>query len=160
MAQREIIKKGDDRLRKKCHAVTNFNERLWALLDDMDETMRTANGVGIAAPQVGILRRVAIVDVGEGKYELINPVITKTEGEQEGSEGCLSVPGDYGIVRRPEKLTVEAFDRTGKAFMLEAEGYLAVAICHEVDHLDGVLFIDKVIRMLDPDELEDDDEED
>ena len=154
MALRNILKNGDERLRKKSRPVTDFNERLWMLLDDMAETMRDSDGVGLAAPQVGILRRVVVIDVGDGLVELVNPVITETEGDQYGGEGCLSVPGQYGMVHRPQKLRVRAQDRYGKPFELEAEGYLAVAVCHETDHLDGVLFIDKADRMLDPEELE------
>ena len=153
MALRTIIKEGDERLRKKSRPVTEFNERLWTLLDDMYETMK-GDGVGIAAPQVGILRRAVVIDVGEGRHELVNPEIVEQEGDQYGGEGCLSVPGQYGMVHRPQKLRVLAQDRYGKPFELEAEGYLAVAVCHETDHLDGVLFIDKADRMLDPEELE------
>ena len=153
MALRTIIKEGDERLRKKSRPVTEFNERLWTLLDDMYETMK-GDGVGIAAPQVGILRRAVVIDVGEGRHELVNPEIVEQEGDQYGGEGCLSVPGQYGMVHRPQKLRVRAQDRYGKPLELEAEGYLAVAVCHETDHLDGVLFIDKADRMLDPEELE------
>ena len=153
MALRTIIKEGDERLRKKSRPVTEFNERLWTLLDDMYETMK-GDGVGIAAPQVGILRRAVVIDVGEGRHELVNPEIVEQEGDQYGGEGCLSVPGQYDMVHRPQKLRVRAQDRYGKPFELEAEGYLAVAVCHETDHLDGVLFIDKADRMLDPEELE------
>ena len=153
MALRTIIKEGDERLRKKSRPVTEFNERLWTLLDDMYETMK-GDGVGIAAPQVGILRRAVVIDVGEGRHELVNPEIVEQEGDQYGGEGCLSVTGQYGMVHRPQKLRVRAQDRYGKPFELEAEGYLAVAVCHETDHLDGVLFIDKADRMLDPEELE------
>ena len=153
MALRTIIKEGDERLRKKSRPVTEVNERLWTLLDDMYETMK-GDGVGIAAPQVGILRRAVVIDVGEGRHELVNPEIVEQEGDQYGGEGCLSVPGQYGMVHRPQKLRVRAQDRYGKPFELEAEGYLAVAVCHETDHLDGVLFIDKADRMLDPEELE------
>lgn len=153
MALRTIIKEGDERLRKKSRPVTEFNGRLWTLLDDMYETMKE-DGVGIAAPQVGILRRAVVIDVGDGKHELVNPEIVETEGDQYGGEGCLSVPGKYGMVHRPQKLKVRAQDRYGKPFELEAEGYLAVAVCHETDHLDGILFIDKADRMLDPEELE------
>ena len=153
MALRTIIKEGDERLRKKSRPVTEFNERLWTLLDDMYETMK-GDGVGIAAPQVGILRRAVVIDGGEGRHELVNPEIVEQEGDQYGGEGCLSVPGQYGMVHRPQKLRVRAQDRYGKPFELEAEGYLAVAVCHETDHLDGVLFIDTADRMLDPEELE------
>ena len=153
MALRTIIKEGDERLRKRSRPVTEFNDRLWTLLDDMYETMK-GDGVGIAAPQVGILRRAVVIDEGDGRHELVNPEIVEQEGDQYGGEGCLSVPGQYGMVHRPQKLRVRAQDRYGKPFELEAEGYLAVAVCHETDHLDGVLFIDKADRMLDPEELE------
>lgn len=154
MGLRTVITKEDERLRKKARPVTDFNERLWMLLDDMYETMREHNGVGIAAPQVGILRQAVVIDVGEGKVELLNPEIVEREGEQYGSEGCLSVPGEWGMVHRPKKVTVKAQDRNGKPFELEAEDYLAVAVCHETDHLRGVLFIDLADRMLDESEIE------
>ena len=152
MALRNILKEGDERLRKKSRPVTDFNERLWTLLDDMYETMKDG-GVGIAAPQVGVLRRAVVIDVGEGKHELVNPVIVEQSGDQCGGEGCLSSPGQYGLVHRPAQLRLKAQDRYGKPFELEAEGYFAVAVCHEVDHLDGILFIDKAERMLDPEEI-------
>ena len=152
MALRNILKEGDERLRKKSRPVTGFNERLWTLLDDMYETMKDG-GVGIAAPQVGVLRRAVVIDVGEGKHELVNPVIVEQSGDQCGGEGCLSIPGQYGLVHRPAQLRLKAQDRYGKPFELEAEGYFAVAVCHEVDHLDGILFIDKAERMLDPEEI-------
>ena len=152
MAFRNILKEGDERLRKKSRPVTDFNERLWTLLDDMYETMKDG-GVGIAAPQVGVLRRAVVIDVGEGKHELVNPVIVEQSGDQCGGEGCLSIPGQYGLVHRPAQLRLKAQDRYGKPFELEAEGYFAVAVCHEVDHLDGILFIDKAERMLDPEEI-------
>ena len=152
MALRNILKEGDERLRKKSRPVTDFNERLWTLLDDMYETMKDG-GVGIAAPQVGVLRRAVVIDVGEGKHELVNPVIVEQSGDQCGGEGCLSIPGQYGLVHRPAQLRLKAQDRYGKPFELEAEGYFAVAVCHEVDHLDGNLFIDKAERMLDPEEI-------
>ena len=151
MALRNILKEGDERLRKKSRPVTDFNERLWTLLDDMYETMKDG-GVGIAAPQVGVLRRAVVIDVGEGKHELVNPVIIEQSGNQCGG-GCLSIPGQYGLVHRPAQLRLKAQDRYGKPFELEAEGYFAVAVCHEVDHLDGILFIDKAERMLDPEEI-------
>ena len=152
MALRNILKEGDERLRKKSRPVTDFNERLWTLLDDMYETMKDG-GVGIAAPQVGVLRRAVVIDVGEGKHEFVNPVIVEQSGDQCGGEGCLSIPGQYGLEHRPAQLRIKAQDRYGKPFELEAEGYFAVAVCHEVDHLDGILFIDKVERMLDPEEI-------
>ena len=154
MALRNILKEGDERLRKKSREVTEFNERLWTLLEDMAETMDDGDGVGLAAPQVGVLRRCVVIDIGEGLHELVNPVITSREGDQAGTEGCLSIPGEYGIVHRPQKLTVHYQDRYGQPHDLEAEGFLAVAACHELDHLDGVLFIDKAERMLTPEELQ------
>lgn len=154
MALRTVITKEDERLRKKAHPVTDFNERLWTLLDDMYETMQDSNGVGIAAPQVGILRQAVVIDVGEGKIELVNPEILEREGDQYGGEGCLSVPGEWGMVHRPQKVKVKAQDRNGNAFELEAEDYLAVAVCHETDHLKGVLFIDLADKMLDESEIE------
>ena len=152
MALRNILKEGDERLRKKSRPVTDFTARLWTLLDDRYETMKDG-GVGIAAPQVGVLRRAVVIDVGEGKHELVNPVIVEQSGDQCGGEGCLSIPGQYGLVHRPAQLRLKAQDRYGKPFELEAEGYFAVAVCHEVDHLDGILFIDKAERMLDPEEI-------
>lgn len=154
MAIRTVITKEDERLRKHTRKVTDFNPKLWTLLDDMYETMQELNGVGIAAPQVGILRRAVIVEVAEDKFELINPEIIEREGDQYGAEGCLSVPGEWGMVHRPQKLKVKYQDRDGQEQVLEAEGYLAVAICHETDHLNGVLFIDLADRMLDESELE------
>lgn len=156
MALRTIVKEGDERLRKVTRPVTDFNERLWTLLDDMYETMQEHNGVGIAAPQVGILRSVVVVDVGDGKHEFINPEIVGQDGDQYGAEGCLSIPGEYGMVHRPQTVKVRAQDRDGNTFELEAQDYLAVAVCHETDHLKGVLFIDKADRMLDDDETEED----
>lgn len=154
MAIRNIVKDGDDVLHKKCREVVKFDERLWQLLDDMAETMHDADGVGLAAPQVGILRRVCVIDIGEGVIELINPVITKAEGEQESAEGCLSFPGEYGITKRPMYVTVEAQDRNGEKFEISGEELLAKAFCHEIDHLDGIVYKDIVIRMLSPEELE------
>lgn len=141
---REIIKDGDEVLRKKCRKVEKFDEKLHALLDDMYETMQEANGVGLAAPQVGILRRAVVIDVGDGKIELINPEIIKTSGEQDGQEGCLSCPGVWGDVVRPMKVTVKAQDRYGKEFKIKGQELLARAFCHEIDHLDGILFLDKI----------------
>lgn len=146
MALREILKFGDDALRKKCREVTAFDDKLWQLLDDMKETLQSADGVGLAAPQVGILRRAAVIDVrdGKGAIELINPVIIEKTGTQTGNEGCLSAPGEWCEVERPQCVTVKAFDRNGKEFELKGTDLLARAICHEVDHLDGILFIDRV----------------
>ncbi len=145
MALRNIVKDGDPILRKKCREVTEFNERLNVLLDDMRETLVLANGAGLAAPQVGVLKRVAIVSVDDAFYELINPEIIETEGEEISPEGCLSLPGICGTVNRPYKVTVRAQDRFGKTFTARGEGLLARAFCHEIDHLDGILFEDKII---------------
>ena len=149
MAKRKIVKVGDPVLRQKCRPVEKFDARLHALLDDMVETMRDADGVGLAAPQVGILRRVVVVECVEGEViELINPKIIAFSGEQEGQEGCLSVPGEAGIVRRPMHVTVRAQDRNGNTFEHNGSGLLARAFCHELDHLDGKLYIDCAIQML------------
>ena len=144
MAIRNIVKVGDDVLRKVCRTQMTFDEKLWSLLDDMAETMYKAEGVGLAAPQVGILRRVCVVDVGEGLIELINPVITEKSGSQKGSEGCLSVPDRFEEVTRPNKVTVRAQNRKGENIEIKAEGFLARAFCHEIDHLDGILYKDKL----------------
>ena len=148
MAFREIRKKGDDVLYKVCKEVKDFDKKLAILLDDMYDTMNKADGVGLAAPQVGILKRCAVIDIGEGKIELVNPKIIKEEGSQIGTEGCLSVPGEWGEVERPQKVTVEAFDRRGKKFTVTGEDLLARALCHEIEHLDGKLFLDRVIRFI------------
>ena len=145
MALRNIVKNGDPALRKKCREITEFNERLHILLDDMKETLTLANGVGLAAPQVGVLKRVAIVSVDDVFFELINPEILKAVGEEVSPEGCLSLPGICGTVSRPYKVTVRAQDRFGKVFTATGEGLLARAFCHEIDHLDGILFEDKII---------------
>lgn len=154
MALRNIVKEGDEVLTKKCRPVEKFDDRLASLLDDMYETMIAGNGVGLAAPQVGMLRRAFVIDIGEGKLEFVNPEIIKTSGRQETGEGCLSCPGEYGITIRPRFVTVKAQDRNGKKFTMDASDLLAKAICHENDHLDGILFKAHVIRMLDEDELE------
>ncbi|MBR1606692.1 MAG: peptide deformylase [Clostridia bacterium] len=144
MAVREILKFGNETLRKTCHPVQKFDLRLRLLLRDMADTMYEAEGVGLAAPQVGILRRAVVIDVQDdhGLIELINPVIISAEGEQAGPEGCLSKPGRQGYVVRPNKVTVRAQDRHGKFFEITGEGLLARAFCHEIDHLDGKLYID------------------
>lgn len=146
MALREIVKFGEDILRKKCREVTSFDEKLGILIDDMTETLQNADGVGLAAPQVGMLRRVVVIDVrdGKGAIELVNPVLVEQHGNQVGNEGCLSAPGEWCEVERPMRVTVKAFDRRGKEFTLTGEGLLARALCHELDHLEGVLFIDRV----------------
>lgn len=149
MALREIRKKGDEILEKVCKEVKVFDERLWILLDDMYDTMINGEGVGLAAPQVGILKRAAVIDIGDGKIELINPVIVSEEGTQNGSEGCLSVPGVYGEVERPQKVTVEAVDRNGNKITVTGEDLLARALCHEIEHLDGKLFLERVTEFLD-----------
>lgn len=154
MALRNIVTVGDPVLGKVCRKVTKFDERLHTLLEDMADTLLEANGVGLAAPQVGILRRVVIVDTGEEILELINPEIISTEGEQTGSEGCLSVPGEYGIVTRPMKATVRAQNRDGEWFEVEGEELMARCFCHELDHLDGHLYTEKAERMLTPEELQ------
>ena len=146
MAVRNIVEKGDPILRKISRSVLNFDEKLATLIDDMIETMHNADGVGLAAPQVGILRRICVIDVGDGPIELVNPVIIKEEGEQVGSEGCLSVPGQSGIVKRPMKVTVKAQDRKGNTFEISGEELLARAFCHEIDHLNGILYVHTVIR--------------
>ncbi|HIW14707.1 MAG TPA: peptide deformylase [Firmicutes bacterium] len=153
MAIRNIVKDGDSILLKKCRPVEKFNEKLWVLLDDMAETMHAANGVGLAGPQVGLLRRVVVIDVGEGVIELINPKIVAYSGEQDGPEGCLSFPGEYGMVKRPNYVKVRAQDRNGKEFEIDGRELLARAFCHELDHLDGVVFTSRVSRMLGADEL-------
>ena len=147
MAIRKIITEGNDLLRKKCRPVVDFNGKLHTLLDDMRDTLKKADGVGLAAPQVGILRRIFIVETGYGSesnvIEFINPEIIKTKGSQDGLEGCLSVPDASGYVERPYKVVVKAFDRYGKPFEIELEELSARCVCHENDHLDGILFIDK-----------------
>ena len=152
MALRNIVKFGDDILRKKCREVTVFDDKLWVLLDDMYETMQSANGVGLAAPQVGILRRVCVIDVGNGPIELINPVITSMRGKQRAVEGCLSAPGQWGYVTRPAKVKVTAQNRYGKEVKYEGTELLARAFCHEIDHLNGVIFTDLADEMVENEE--------
>ena len=148
MAIRQIRMRDDEILRKRCKEVTKFDEKLGILLDDMYETMTKADGVGLAAPQVGILKRVVVIDVGNGRIELINPEIIDTEGEQDGAEGCLSFPGLFGNVKRPYKVKVKAQDRNGRKFIVEGEELLARAFCHECDHLDGHVFTELVTEYL------------
>ena len=143
MALRNIVKEGDEVLRKKCIPVDKIDERILTILDDMAETLYDSGGVGLAAPQVGILRRIVVIDVGEGLIELINPEITETEGEISDSEGCLSIPGKYGEVVRPARVKVKALDRRGEEVTYEGPELLARAFCHEIDHLDGILYIDR-----------------
>lgn len=144
MALREIVQIGEPVLRKKSKVVEKIDDKLIQLLDDMAETMYQADGVGLAAPQVGVLKRVVVIDIGDGIIELINPEIIETSGEQIGDEGCLNVLGESGEVRRPYVVKVRAFNRKGQLFEIEGEELLARAFCHEIDHLDGVLFVDKV----------------
>jgi peptide deformylase len=153
MAKRKIVKYGDDTLRRVCRPVDVITPNVLTLLDDMAETMHAADGVGLAAPQVGVLRRIAIVEVEPGKLiELINPKIIAYSGEQEGSEGCLSLPNQYGVVKRPMHVTVRATDRHGKTFEMSGSELLARAFCHEIEHLDGKLFIDRAEYMLEDDD--------
>lgn len=154
MALRKIVHIEDDLLRRKSRPVTKFDARLHALLDDMAETMYHAEGVGLAAPQVAVLRRVVVMDCGDGLIEMVNPEIIATEGEQDGAEGCLSVPGRRGMVKRPMKVTVRFQDRNGEWFELEGEGLLARCIMHETDHLDGRLYVDIMSREIFEDEEE------
>lgn len=152
MAIRNILNDKEPTLHKVCRPVTEFNERLWQLLDDMVETMHQADGVGLAAPQVGILRRLFVMDVGDGVVEAINPEIVSQKGTQEEVEGCLSCPGEYGVTKRPKKVKLKAQDRYGKWFYLIGEDLIARCICHETDHLDGIIFKQHVIRMLEPEQ--------
>lgn len=155
MAKLNIVKEGDEVLRKVCRPVIEITPRIITLLDDMIETLHEADGCGLAAPQVGVVRRICIVEVEEGEiYEMINPEIIEREGVQEELEGCLSVPGRWGITSRPEKVTVKATDRHGKEYTVTGEGLKARAFCHEIDHLDGKLFTDNAVRMLTKEEVE------
>lgn len=150
MAKLKIVKIGDDTLRKVCRPVDKITPRVLCLMDDMIDTMRAADGVGLAAPQVGVLRRIVVIETpNEGLIELINPKIIAYSGEQESEEGCLSVPGRWGITRRPMHVTVRAMNRKGESFDITGSGLLAKAFCHEIDHLDGKLYVDCAIRMMD-----------
>lgn len=156
MAQRQIREVGDPLLRKKSRVVEEIDDKVKQLIDDMYETLKaSADGIGIAAPQVGVLKRVIIVDLsdegGEGPYKLINPVITKSKGEQVCREGCLSVPGLLGDVTRPKEITVEALNENGEKVVIKAKDLLAICLSHEIDHLDGILFIDKASELFDAD---------
>ncbi len=153
MAILNIVKEGDPTLRKKCRPVTEITPRILQLLDDMKETLADANGAGLAAPQVGILRRICVVDTGDEVLELINPEIICTEGEQQEMEGCLSVPDVWGITDRPAKVRIRALNRNGEEFEAEGEGIVARCFCHETDHLDGVLFTDNAVHILTPEEV-------
>jgi len=161
MALRNILKEGEPTLRKSCRVITEFNERIHTLLDDMADTLLDSGGVGLAAPQVGVLRRAVLVletnvEEGEDEYiiELLNPRIVSVDGEQEGPEGCLSVPGVWGLVKRPDHVVVHAQDRNGNEFEVEGYGLTARAFCHEIDHLDGKLFLDVSEKILSPEEME------
>ena len=158
MGMRKILTDKESSLHKVCKPVTKFDWRLHKLLDDMAETLEEANGVGLAAPQVGILRRVVIVDTGDGILELVNPTLVETSGEQTGPEGCLSVPGRYGLVTRPNYAKVSAQDRDGTWFEAEGEELIARCFCHELDHLDGILYTQVMDRFLTEEELVADDE--
>ena len=148
MAKLKILKVGDPALRKVCRPIDSINPRVLTLLDDMIDTMRAADGVGLAAPQVGVLRRIVVIETpDDGLFELINPKIIAYSGEQEGEEGCLSVPGRWGVTRRPMNVTVRAMNRKGEIVDYTGSGLLAKAFCHELDHLDGKLYLDCAIRM-------------
>ena len=160
MAILKIVEVGEELLRKKCREVDEITPKIITLLDDMKDTLIKANGVGLAAPQVGILRRIFLVDVGVDEkdhniIEFINPKIVATEGHQEEVEGCLSVPGKYGVTSRPMTVTVEALDRNGNTFRYTGTGLYGRCLCHENDHLDGILYIDNALEMLDPEDFED-----
>ncbi len=154
MALRRIHTDQEPALHKVCKPVTSFDSKLHTLLEDMKETLEDANGVGLAAPQVGILRRVVVVDTGDEVLELVNPELVETSGEQEGAEGCLSVPGKYGLVKRPMFAKVRAQDRNGDWFEAEGEELIARCFCHELDHLDGIVYTQVMERFLSEDELE------
>ena len=154
MGLRKILTDKDPALHKVCKPVTDFDKKLHKLLDDMRETLEEANGVGLAAPQVGILRRVVVVDTGEEILELVNPELLETGGEQEGAEGCLSVPGKYGLVKRPYYAKVRAQDRYGDWYEAEGEELIARCFCHELDHLDGIVYTQVMERFLTDEELE------
>ena len=150
MAKLKILKVGDETLRKVCRPVDRITPRIITLLDDMRDTMRAADGVGLAAPQVGVLRRVVVIETpDDGYFELINPKIIAFSGEQTSEEGCLSVPGRWGVTKRPMHVTVRAVNRRGEVFTVNGSGLLAKAFCHELDHLDGKLYIDIAEQMLD-----------
>ncbi len=153
MGLRKILTVKEPCLHKVCRPVEKFDGKLHKLLDDMKETLLDANGVGLAAPQVGILRRVIVVDTGEEMLELVNPELLETSGEQVGSEGCLSVPGKYGIVKRPNYAKVRAQDRDGNVFEVEGEELMARCFCHEIDHLDGIVYTEIMERFLTEEEL-------
>lgn len=156
MALRNVltVDKENDSLRKKSRVVEKIDEKILTIIEDMKDTLYEQNGVGLAAPQIGILKRIIIIDIGEGPIILLNPVIVYQKGEQEEAEGCLSVPGVWGTVKRPEKVIVRGMNPEGETIEVEGEGLLAIAFCHEIDHLDGVLYTDKVIEYIDPKEMQ------
>ncbi|MHB8065854.1 MAG: peptide deformylase [Ruminiclostridium sp.] len=155
MAYREIRKDGDEVLRKKSRLVEGIDNKILTLLEDMADTMYKADGVGLAAPQIGILKRIVTIDVGNGLFEMINPVILEQSGEQDGFEGCLSLPGTSGEVKRPMNVKARYIDRDGETVIIEAEELFARAICHELDHLDGILYKDKAHKMYTQKEIDD-----
>lgn len=156
MALRQIVEKGDSILNKKCRPVVKFDARLGELIDDMTETLHKADGAGLAAPQVGVLRRIVVIDVGDenGVIELVNPKIISSSGRQETLEGCLSLPGKWGYTVRPNRVKIKAQDRHGNEFEMEGRDLLAKAFCHEIDHLEGILFDSVAVHMLSPQEVE------
>ncbi|AEY66075.1 peptide deformylase [Clostridium sp. BNL1100] len=154
MAYRQIRKDGDEVLRKISRPVDTIDKKILSLLEDMADTMYRADGVGLAAPQIGVLKRMVVIDVGDGLYEMINPVILEQSGEQDGMEGCLSIPGISGKVKRPMNVTLRYTDRNGESITIEANEFFARAICHELDHLDGILYKDKAHKMYTAKELE------
>ena len=159
MGLRKILTDKEPSLHKVCRPVEKFDGRLHKLLDDMVETMQDAHGVGLAAPQIGILRRVVVVDTGDGVLELVNPTLLETDGEQMGAEGCLSVPGKYGLVSRPYYAKVRAQDRNGEWYEVEGEEIIARCFCHELDHLDGIVYTEVMERFLRDEELDFGDED-
>lgn len=159
MALRNVRIMGDDVLRKKCREVKELKERDRVLIDDMFDTMYEENGVGLAAPQVGVLKRIVVIDIGDEPMVFINPVILETSGEQTGDEGCLSLPGKSGVVTRPDYVKVKALNEEMEEFELEATGLLARAVCHECDHLDGILYVDKVEGELNSAEYDEEEED-
>ena len=157
MALRIILTEEESALHKVCKPVTSFDRKLHKLLDDMTDTLIESQGVGLAAPQIGIIRRVVVVDTGDGILELVNPTLIETDGEQIGAEGCLSVPGKYGLVKRPYYAKVRAQDRNGEWFEAEGEELIGRCFCHELDHLDGIVYTEVMERFLTEEELEADD---
>ena len=154
MAIRRVVRYGDPILRKRSREVIEINDRILEILDDMTETLYKENGIGIAAPQLGILKRIVVIDNGDGPIELINPVILSAEGVQDGTEGCLSVPGQFGLVSRPSHVRIKALNRKGKRVEILGDAILARAFCHEVDHLDGKLFIDIASKIYTQEEID------